>query len=230
MAAIISHLEDQLKTLSIHTRDEEGELLITRLEKLLQNEAPLPQRAAFERSQRLVQFALDDAELRTQTDLYFEKLNKQNLRDTVLAATQKPALLLNTFWQGFFLLLLFPLFAPGYAFWFLPCFLPWFLNKKMDLYIGYATTVKMLAGLFTFPLALWGAWEIGWYFTGNNALAWLTVVVAVMLGYFAEQYLDLHKKFITNRSALRLATNRPGLHTELLRLRAALLKSIRAQL
>jgi 1-acyl-sn-glycerol-3-phosphate acyltransferase len=226
IANLVAHLETQLKTLSIHTRDEAGEQLITRLEELLQNELPLPQKAAFERSQRLVKTALDDVELREHTTSYFENLEQQNLTDAVLAATHPPALLMRLLWQGFWLLIGFPVFALGYLFWFLPWFLPWLLNKKMGLYIGYSTTVKMLAGLITFPLALWGAYKLGLRLTQKVELAWLAVVLAVLQAYFVEQYQELFRQFRTNWKAIRATTSQPHSLEPLLRLRRSILSRI----
>lgn len=223
---LIGHLEAQLKTLSIHTRDEAGELLITRLEEILQNEQPISQKAAFERSQRLVKTALDDQELGAKTTAYFENLEQAKLSDAVLAVEQKPALLLNTIRQGLGLLLGLPFFVLGYAFWFLPCFLPWLLNKKMDLYIGYATTVKMLAGMITFPLALWGAWKLGRWLAHDPVWAGLAVLTAILLGYFVEAFQDLFRKFTINRKAIKAATSRPHILEPLFRQRREILSRI----
>ncbi len=226
VAELIGYLETQLKTLSIHTRDEAGEKLINQLEEILQNEQPLSQKAAFERSQLLVKTALDDRELRAKTRTYFEKLEQAKLTDAELAVEQKPALLLNTIRQGFGLLLGLPFFALGYVFWFLPCFLPWFLNKKMNLYIGYATTVKMLAGLLTFPLALWGAWKLGWWLAHDHVLAGLAVLAAILLGYFVEAFQDLFRKFSINRKAIKAATSQPHILEPLFRQRREILSHL----
>ncbi|MCB9331576.1 MAG: 1-acyl-sn-glycerol-3-phosphate acyltransferase [Lewinellaceae bacterium] len=223
VSELINHLETQLKTLSIHTRDEAGEKLITQLEEILQNEQPLSQKAAFERSRQLVKTALDDPGLSAKTTAYFENLEQAKLADAVLAVEQKPALLLNTIWQGLGLIVGLPFFALGYAFWFLPCFLPWFLNKKMNLYIGYATTVKMLAGLITFPLALWGAWKLCWWYTHDHVMAGLALLTVILLGYFVEEFQDQFRKFTFNRKAVKAATSQPHILEPLFRQRREIL-------
>lgn len=47
VADLTEYLENQLKTLSIHTRDEAGQQLITRLEELLQNGKPAAAKGRF---------------------------------------------------------------------------------------------------------------------------------------------------------------------------------------
>ena len=188
--ALTEHLENALKTLSIHTRDEAGERALTQWETMLQNEHPLPQHPAFERSQRLVNTCLDKPELRAQTETYFSELEKSGLTDAVVAAAQKDRAPWREGLQMGGLLFTFPLFALGYAFWWLPCYLPWLLNKKLNFYIGYSSTVKMLAGLITFPLALWAAWRAAGHFLQNGWLALVVTAAAVALGLFAERYQD----------------------------------------
>ncbi len=184
--ALTQHLENQLKTLTIHTRDEAGEALVTRLEEVLKNDNPLPQKAAFERSQRLTQTALDHAELREKTEAYFALLDKHGLTDRGLCDLRSTKYDLR--FPG--LVLGFPLFAAGYVFWFLPCYLPWLLNKKMNLYIGYSATVKVVVGMLVFPLALWGWYRLARFAGLDAGRAWVAIAALVLLGYFVEIYQD----------------------------------------
>jgi len=184
--ALTQHLEDQLKALSIHTRDEAGEVLITRLEELLQNENPLPQQAALERSQRLTQTALDNAELREKTEAYFALLEKHGLSDLGICEVRSTKYEVRL--AG--LVLGFPVFAVAYLFWFLPCYLPWLLNKKMALYIGYSATVKVVVGMLTFPLALWGWYRLALVAGLGPGGAWAALAGFVALGFFVDTYQD----------------------------------------
>ena len=220
---LTQYLQDQLKTLSIHTRDEAGEQLITRLEEILQNENPLPQNAAFERSQQLVKTALDNELLREQTATYFETLAKAGLTDAGLSAALRAGARPNILRDMVFLLIGLPFFAAGYLFWFLPCFLPWWLNKKLNFYIGYSSTVKILAGLIVFPPALWGAYRAGHYFFQNGGLALAGIMALIALGYFAERYMDIFRRFRERQKALRAAKNKPEAFERLCAQRKALL-------
>lgn len=208
--ALMAHLEDQLKKLSIHTRGEAGEMLITRLEEMLRNERPLSQRADFARTQHLTQIALDTPELYRLTGAYFQQLQKRRLSDAAVVAALKPGLPLRYAWNAFLLLLGFPFFLAGYAFWFLPCFIPWLVNKSLKFYIGYSTTVKMLVGLFTFPPALWGACRLAELGGVPGSWSWLAVLLAGLLGLFVEQYQDLFRRFRACHTGLRWLARNPG--------------------
>jgi len=224
--ALTGHLEEALKSLSIHTRDEAGEQLVTRLEEILRNERPLPLKAAFGRSQQLARFAPDQPALQKKTGSYFEALASHRLSDAAVAATQRPGLRARVWTDGLLLSAGFPLFAVGYLLWFLPCYLPWLLNKKLDLYIGYSSTVKILAGMFTFPLAFWGVFRLAVSCGLNAGQAWLALVLFAGLGCFAERYLDLFKRFSARRSALRKSAGHAGAIRELQQQRAGILQTL----
>lgn len=226
VASLMQHLEDQLKTLSIHTRDEAGELLITRLEEILHHEHPLAQKAEFERSQRLAQTALDDPDLRVQTETYFNQLQEHRLTDAVVAAAGQPLSPLRSAAYAALLVLGFPFFALGYAFWFLPCFIPWWVNKKMNLYIGYSSTVKILVGLFVFPLALWGVFRGEMALGLGSAIAWISLPVWVILGLWVEQYQGFYRRFQTQLQTTQAAKKQAEQLYDLLQLRRAILSKI----
>ncbi len=108
------------------------------------------------------------------------------------------------------LLLLAPFFLLGYGFWFLPCYLPWLLCKALKLYPGYDSNVKMLAGLFTFPLALWGGWKLAFWLFGSSLWAWTSLVVLVICGYLAEVFMDISKRWWEGRAARALQKQNPA--------------------
>ena len=220
---LTQHLEDQLKALSLHCRDEAGELLITRLEEMLNHSYPLPQAAAFGRSQLLAKTVLDNAPLQQQVQAYFEALATAGLDDAAVAATLPPRAGRMAFFDGLLLALTAPLFAIGYAFWWLPCYLPWLLNKKMNIYIGYSSTVKIMAGLITFPLALWAAYRAGCYLGHEAWRGWATLGAAVALGYFVEQYQDVYRRFLAGRMGRRVQAAEPAAFQGLVGIRADIL-------
>ncbi len=211
------HLEEQLKTLSIHTRDEAGETLITRLEEILQNNNPLPQKAAFERSQHLVKTVLDDSELRQKTDAYFGLLEQHGLKDIGVQDVHRTLF----DWRAIGLLLGFPVFAAGYIFWFLPCFLAGWVNRKMGLYIGYSSTVKIVVGMFAFPPVLWGWYRLALYAGLGAGQALLALAAFVLLGYFVEIYQDWFRRL---RARWRVRRH-PDVAERLVQLREAVLKN-----
>lgn len=216
-------LEEQLKSLTIHTRDEAGELLTGRLETLLHNSRPLPLKEDFYRSQALTRDLLDDAPLTAQTDAYFDALGREGLHDAGLVAAARPNAGLALLARGAVLLAGLPFFAAGYLFWFLPCWLPAFLNRKMNLYIGYSSTVKILTGFFTFPLALWGAYKGLKLLLPDAWLAFAALLTAFPLGLLAERWLDAARQFGYGQKARAFARRQPGLFSQLLRDREAIL-------
>lgn len=222
------YLENQLKSLSIHTRDEAGDLFIGRLETALQQAQPLPQRAAFFRTQQLVQEHLDDVALRENTTDYFERLEKTGLSDAGLAAAASPNSGLKIFQNAALLLVGLPFFIAGFVFWLLPCFLPWWLNKQMKLYIGYSSTVKTLGGLITFSLALWGAFRLGKWFFHNPWIALAIPVSAVLLGLLAERWLDLAVRFREHWRARAFARKSEPEFSNLVQMRGSILEKIAA--
>ncbi len=217
-------LENQLKALSIHTRDEAGEQFIGRLETIAQNTEPLPQRADFFRSQQLVQEHLDDLALRDSTDRYFKQLDEFAVSDAGVAAAAAPGSTWIIFRNALLLLAGLPFFLAGYAFWFLPCFLPWLLNKRMNLYIGYSSAVKTLAGLITFPLALWGAYRLGKLAFHESWLALVVPVAAIFLGLLTERWLKVATRFRDHWKARAFARKRVNEFSNLVQQRSGILE------
>ena len=101
-------------------------------------------------------------------------------------------------------------FLAGYLFWFLPCFLPWWVNKKLDLYIGYSSTVKIFIGFFTFPAALWAAAHFipGWIGWPDSGLP--VALLCLALGLFVEWYQDRWRRSRERFKAGRFAVSQPG--------------------
>lgn len=190
------YLEERLKTLSIHTRDEAGEQYFTRLESMWQHERPLPTRAEFARAQTLARTSLDDTALRAKTTAYFQELEKHGLQDRGLALINKPNASLRTAYEAFMLALGAPFFLAGYAAWFLPCFVPWLIAKRLKLYVGYDSTVKILAGLFiSFPLALWAYFRLAGAYLPNAWCVWSGLLLLIGLGWLTEQYQGIFDSF-----------------------------------
>ncbi len=186
---LTEYLEKQLKHLSLHAGDEAGEQALTLWEEVLQNEQPLPQQAAFERSQRLVQTLLPDAKAVRAAIEYRKALEQLGLPDAALSLHRRKGRL----WRRIGLLMGFPLFALGIAFWFLPCFIPYWLNKRLRLYVGYSATVMVTAGIVVFPLYGWAIFRaaLGAGFSAGETAAGMAALTA--LGAFVERYLEAYR-------------------------------------
>ena len=161
--------------------------------------------------------------LKTQIDTYFTALEKAGLTDAGLSKVKG----LTSIIQGSIsLLLLSPFFLLGYGFWFLPCCLPWLLCKHLNLYPGYDSNVKMLAGLFTVPLAMWGGWKLSFWLFESSLWAWVTIAVLVCCGYLAEVFMEIAKSWRERRAVRDFQKNDPAGWRNLREMRAEILTAM----
>lgn len=121
---------------------------------------------------------------------YFAQIDALQLTDQAVAADmrargrrQRP----NTWQRTGALALGFPLFLYGLVNNFLPYFIPIWITRRLNLYVGYNATAKILTGLLTFPLfyglqtwlvAAWWSWPV----------PFLYFISLIPLGYFAHGY------------------------------------------
>ncbi|MCC7507172.1 MAG: 1-acyl-sn-glycerol-3-phosphate acyltransferase [Saprospiraceae bacterium] len=220
-------LEHRLKWLTIHTRDEAGEQLTGRLETLLHNSRPATLREEFFRSRVLVEKHLDNTLLSGLVGQYFEQMKQRGLSDAGIFSAASPGSGTTIFLKTLALLAGFPFFLIGYLFWFLPCFLPSWLNRKMGLYIGYSSNVKILAGLITFPLALWGFFKGAKFVLNNNWLALAATAATIPLGLLTEKWLHTAAALRQHRFAHLFARRQPEQFAQLLALRNQIMPLIR---
>jgi len=197
-------IQRQVRALVLDTRDLEGQAFMEQLEVLLKDNLPGPAEDYFVFRKNLIEQNIDNEALRLASADYFAALESAGISDEGLAKGTAPSDQAQTFRNGMLLILGFPFFLLGYAFWWLPCFLPGLLTKRMKLYIGYDSNVKMMAGLFTFPLALWGAFKLANHCLGAGYWAWAVLLGLVLLGFFAEQYMDVAKQQQQVNKAKRL--------------------------
>lgn len=196
-------LQDRMQDLCIRVRDEAGDALLARVETLLHNSAPLPLAEEYARTKALMPRVLENAGLAEKTRSYFEDLHAADITDEGLVLAAEPAP--RAWYEALLLLVGAPLGLLGLAAWFLPCFLPWLLNRQLKLYVGYSSTVKIVAGILTFPLAFWGMWRLGLALGGTPWHGLGALAGFVFLGFYTEQYFDLLRRFRARRAALGLA-------------------------
>ena len=197
-------IEAAVRALVLDTRDAAGQAYMEQLEAVFSDKFPTsgPEYFAFRKG--LIEKNIDNVPLSLKTSDYFEALEKAGITDKGLAITANNSSAMLSIRELFLLMVGSPFFLIGYGFWFLPCYLPWLLVKKMKLYIGYDSTVKVLSGLFTFSLAMWGAYRTAAYFTGSAAWGLLVLAGLVLAGYLAEQYMDVVQLWRVKTAALRL--------------------------
>ena len=180
-------LESRLRSLVIHTRDEAEDIFIAQLETVLRNSHPLKEKQHFRRTQSLIE-KLQAWEQQApeayqqfygQVSQYFGQLKEKRIDDHALSRPLRP------FWLHFLgLVVLFPVFLHGLAHNFLAAFIPVWLARRMRLEVEYNATVKIMAGLITFPLFYFLQYKlIHWLYDWQTALIYLCSLLPA--GFFS---------------------------------------------
>jgi len=227
VADFTTHIENTVRGLTLNSGGEEGDVWVGQVEALLRSSPP-PKLHPSEQSRyfflkSFLQQNIDNQVFKAETQAYFDGLSRANITDLGLAqqiSSRAKRATLSLF------ALLFPFFIVGYGFWFLPCFIPAWVAKRLKLYIGYESNVKLLVGLFTFPIALWAAWKGAFALCQHAWMAWLTLMVLVGGGYLTEAMLDQAKKWRQSRAAAAYARQHPEAWARLVQQRASLLETL----
>jgi glycerol-3-phosphate O-acyltransferase / dihydroxyacetone phosphate acyltransferase len=206
--AFTNHLEEIVGKLSINARNERGELFITKVEKMLENSHALPQKEDYSRSKNILDKHLDNDTLINEVNDYHILLTKEGLKDIGIVLQAKNYPLLRLIWRLVSLIIGLPLAILGNLFWFLPCFIPWFVARKMKLYIGYDSNIKIVLGIFTLPLMAWFTYKFGMHLFESPMLSAFFVLYLVLLGFFLEYYEQNLEKFLEGMKAFRLAKSK----------------------
>lgn len=173
-------LEERVRALSIDVGDETGEKVMAYWEQKAQAQEPLSPQAAYFRSKKWADSDLKQPAL---------------VANALQAIAQTPVNRNGSFrfrsrplwWHWPFLLLGFPAFLLGAACWALPCAALGLLTKKLNLYIGYEPTVKVLGGLLFFPFWLWLLVVLLRY-TGWAWPSSLICLLVIVLGFVADTW------------------------------------------
>lgn len=172
-------LEERMRGLLIDTQDEQEDQRLRQLEAMLQSDVPLSGAERFRREQQLLQRIRGSSQSSwlLLLDQYRKALRDHQLVDRAVAVRGRIA----PFDSLVAALGFFP-FLYGRINNFLPFEIPRLLARKLDLYRGYDATVKILAGLITFPLfywlqsalvsSVWGETAGWWYLLSLPVSAW----------------------------------------------------------
>lgn len=201
--ALTEAIRKQVAALTLDSGNEAGDLFVSQVETMVRNSHS----GKYEQAEYLSLKAFlvknqQNEVVKAQVSGYFAALEKAGLTDLGLAKPQNAIATLG-------LLLLWPFFLLGYGFWFLPCYLPWLLCKRLNLYPGYDSNVKFLAGLFSFPLALWGGWKLAFWIFESPLWAWASLGILVLCGYLAEVFMDIYKHWKASNAVLRFKKHKP---------------------
>lgn len=183
-------LEAKVRSQAIDTLNVEEDRAVLRMECLLRNSAPLPGEAHFHRTKQLIaryrEWEQDAPGERSAFDsrlqAYFEQLDALRSSDRSVA---RPLRYYGLHIIG--LSFLVPVFLYGWLNNLLPAGIPYWTEKRLNLYPGYRATVRILTGLLSFPVfyalqtALVSLWAI-------SPWAWIYLLSLPLAGWLAWQY------------------------------------------
>lgn len=182
-------IKRQMQNLILNTEDDEQDQLLYRLQIVLQNNSPLDVQANYKRAKQLLQGLKNLKEKKknayqqlVDTATHYRQTIKENkLTDDGISAREKT--------------LFTPISILGWPLWlygrinnFIAREIPRWLVRKLDLYIGYTSTVKILSGVFTFPIAYFLQYKIVQFFTGQPT-AWLYLLSLPISAIFCWGYM-----------------------------------------
>jgi len=183
-------LEDHLRTLILDTEDEEEELLLERMEAILDSKNPLPLKEHFLRTKKLI---TPLHQLKEEAPAAYQKLSRQTTQhfaelDQATVSVKSVFQQMNSVKNTLFLILGFPFFAYGWVNNFLANFIPAFITKKVNTYAGYDSTIKLMSGLFTYPIFYGLQIFLVHRFCGNLWITLAYVISLPVLGLLAWAY------------------------------------------
>lgn len=145
----------ELGSLLINTTDAAEDKLVHQIETIYANDKPLSSKDTFFRTQAIVEKLKDMKEkqpaqlkqYKENISVYFDLMDMLGLNDLAVVQLQKGYSIFSNFFK---LLLGFPFFLYGFINNALPAFITIALTRKLNLYVGYSSTVKILGGLLFF--------------------------------------------------------------------------------
>jgi len=222
-------LENRLRELAIHTRDEAEDKLLHRAEILFQNSFPLSLKASYFRARQLVDAFHERQEQdpenweRFSRDLraYFARLSALGIQDHALTHHRLQILMVQTA----LLFAVSPLFLAGWLLNAVPFHLPGILSKYFRASPEYMATWKTISGLLIFPsyyFLIYGV--LKWWFSPGISL--LIILCLLPLGLFAWHFYKWGIQIRQRFSAWRRLTKNPEMKREWQELRQHLLKEL----
>jgi 1-acyl-sn-glycerol-3-phosphate acyltransferase len=209
--------------LTIHTRNDEEDALMRKLEEIAQTENPLSLDLVFDRTKKMINNwqkmqevkSVEATKFKSNVEEYFSFLHKNKIRDSIVIKTQKSNAKMNWVLRTIFMMLVFFVFVYGWVNNFLANYTPALINKKLKLHPAYTSTVKILSGIFTY-IIFYGLqiWVFKKFFT-ESWMTWAYLASLVVTGLFAWWYKDFAKDTLGGWRLFRLLKNEKGDFLEL---------------
>lgn len=217
-------LEAQLHDLVyLHATDDEQDQLLHRLEDLHQHDSPLDAPAFLKRSQTLLAYL---QQMQTQApqrydafmdamEVYYNQFRAAHLTDLGIASAGR-SLGSPVFWLGW------PLWLYGWVNHLIAYQSPRCLWRKLQLYPTYASTVKIMVGLLSFPLAYGLQYGLaGWLLPAPWPLLYLLSLP--LSGWLAWRYAQHARPLLAGWHYRRWKANHPEAAAQLEQMRRNIL-------
>lgn len=214
---LTAFMEARMRALTIDTLDDEEDQLLRVIERVMRNnhedwtnEQHFFQSQAMLESLRTWKQEVPQSfeTYRAQALDYGQQLEALQLTDRAVVARQQPNADLLRWLQIPLALLGLPVFLYGWLNHLLPAGIPVLLKRKLKLYPGYDATVKLMTGLFSFPIFYWlqsKAVET-WF---GNAGSWWYLLTLPLAGWLALLFRKQVPKWQADWRIWRLARKAP---------------------
>jgi glycerol-3-phosphate O-acyltransferase / dihydroxyacetone phosphate acyltransferase len=208
---LTERMAQSLQALTVGTRSDEEDELAEKAEIMLQNAEPLPFKKYFWRAKNFVTAlkALPKENyiaVENKINLYFSDLKTLSIKDKYINTS-----LSKNYIADFFIILLgFPFFLYGLLGNVGSALLPVFLQKKLDLYPTYDSTVKIVAGLVTFPVFyVLQAWLFGKLISSDSVLQGIYLLSLLPAGLAAWHYWVYAKNIVEGIKSKQIIRDNP---------------------
>jgi glycerol-3-phosphate O-acyltransferase / dihydroxyacetone phosphate acyltransferase len=218
---LTQYLENEMKYLVIHCRDEEEDAFLLKVETILQNEKQKKPEGAYRQGQVLLT-ALNDIEtsnsdkfinLKIDVESYYKKLNTLKINDLDINKFRPLSIL--TFILGL------PIFVYGFINNFLTVVVSEGMIKILKADFSYDTTIRYATGLFLSPLFWWLQTKLVYQYFAMPFPWWVYVLTIVPTGLVAWHVYKLGIKikqyfiYKNNDTQYGLSVQRQGLVKEI---------------
>jgi 1-acyl-sn-glycerol-3-phosphate acyltransferase len=194
-------LEQAIRDHTIDTKDEAEDTIILRAEELLRNSHPLKGSDHFRRTKKWIEGLRKKAQqapeayqaYAEQQQKYWTKLTEARTTDEAVA--KRPGLAAVTY-----LILGAPFALYGWINNLLAGYLPKLASEKLGLYIGYTASVRILCGVFAFPIVYaLQSWAVGAWLGGTAG--WIYLLSLPLSGWLYLKWQPVATRFKNRQKA-----------------------------
>ena len=223
-------LRERMVATLINTSDEEEDLLLSKVETIMQNDVPLNGASLMDRSKRVLEkiqnWRTDKTafyqSFKDKTDAYFQKLTSLETLDLSVKGGQIPYILM---------IIGLPIFALGFIIHFLPAYFTQKLCDRLSTDPSWVPTFKVLGGLIIYPMTLFlQFWlltkSISFFWETADWWKWVYMALIIPSGLVAEWFLAKYQLLLSNRRYRLFAENHPEEAASVVQMREDIRKAV----